>query len=670
MTVPTTEASIYANSLRDGQARIIMGLDYPCWTAQFHDDFSDALDPINYRFSMQALNAGGEGPLVEDGKLKIRSFRSDLGGPPPFEWVCTRSHVLPRDPDLAFQIIINATFPVDDPRYDTGFIIGTLNGEFGPGSDIKVIQHGFATSPNYITPAPIIIYPPDVYSSAADEGVDPLVNASNAAHEYKIEWRPNGTPKLKIFLDSVEVYSGDGERPYYVAFGIEWTTVAVRDGSPVQVLDGTNTLLEINDFVVDELDSEGFESRTYPDWTTANAGGTTFDNTAEGERVTVDSQTWAIVPTKLISSWQVSKGINQNAATFALNLAVDILNLDSIQWPHYEGRDLLIDTKIDSASWKRQISAKIELPASSVSEDGVPSLTLSGRCRVMTKMDDAVQFTAVASDTVKVGVYTSITFQFLFEESVALANVLAGDVLGDIDTDINAPNIGVESLTDAGQNLLTNVVEWADRLVQELWVKYATSGSSKYGTLVVNVWDTTPKTAYAFTTANGSAARLTNDARRPGRIAYNPNTARAGLLTETTIPSQGAAGYTAYPVFPYPSYRSRFSDSIAYANIYAIENTTSFPKQGGVGALFGGIAQRRWHREISSKRRCEITTRFHDWVEPGDCFTFEGDNLIDVHDDEVWKVEDIEIRGDSSGITFTITGGTTDIIGALTRGGY
>src|SRR5690606_1870817 len=112
-----------------------------------------------------------------------------------------------------------------------------------------------------------------------------------------------------------------------------------------------------------QLGSEGFESRTYPQWAFAGDDHTDIDTAVEGEMFTHNGETCVIVPARWVKeiTWQRGTEGAEDRAT--VTVTDDMVNgLDSQRWL---GRSLYIDTRVvapsgDTSAWRRQSAIYID----------------------------------------------------------------------------------------------------------------------------------------------------------------------------------------------------------------------------------------------------------------------------------------------------------------------
>ena len=637
--IPTgADLAVYNDSRRAEERRVVMEVSAPHWPGKFEDTFSGLIDLTNYRTSML-------GTQPSDGEVKSYGAR-------PWEYWLTREHVLPRDLSLPFYIETEATFPQEDPVYDTGIIIYGVDGPFGVPSDpMRIIQHGSVTVPNFAGDARIMTtgFIPDLSGSS-----DLVIPFDGYPHVYRLEWRPAATDNLELYIDAVKVFDTEnGVRPFGVLFGIPWS-ISDPQATPLGEPGDIATLMEVHRFEVDELDSGGHDSPIWPGWTSENDGATGADDAGPGERFDDDGKTWAILPLS-ITDMGTNQGISVSEDTFNLTVPAD-------DWPYYEGREVLIDTRVSAggsdAGWKRQIAGVIEKVDDTETERRARLFTLSGRATLYVAMDDVVHQTYINAAGPVPGANVEhpdgggFTFSRVFRSILSIASALSGRVLNG---DIDAPDIVPLGLNTGTTDLGQQVDEWTDRLVQERWVRYRTSGDAKHGELVVNLFDTEAGDSYEFHRDNTIAISRDSDTRNmPGQVQYQPNLPR-GPQTEWWI--IGLPGVACYPSAPYPAHAKVVEDSIAYANSLAVGTIVNFPDREG-DPRPGGIAKHRLYALLAQGRRITVQAKNHDWIEPGDTIEWQGKD---------WIVSDIRKSWTRDGLISRADCFSADVLSVLRR---
>jgi len=670
MAVPAGgEIAIYDSPTKEHQWRLVLGLDYPAWTAQKSETFGSALSFIDW-WHTQYLK---EAPDVSGGSLNFRSY-----GGPLRELVVSRPHWFPTtNAGIGFVCTVNATFPVvGDPVYPPGIYIGGMGPSVPEPSAfvgfeddaMHVIQLGGAHN-NGAQNGKIVI------TSGGQQIMTPFSN-DGGSHEYEIEWDPDGSPKLTVRYDGGTIGTSSPDYPpRYVAFGGIWqaTDFANPEGilPPLGTVDAPVTVLRVHDVTVGQHAADGFESISYPAWTSANAGGT-LDTAADGERFALDGMTWAKLPQTNIASIQVSRFRESQADT----MSVQLHSNDALDLSRAANRPILLDTRVSDEStftaWKRQGCFIVERW-----ERKDDQVTLQCRDRPSHKLDTFISRTYLSVDPTidvlgELDVDIDLTFTQVFEDLIDVSDAVAGDVLGATDRSINAPDVVPLALSSGGQSLLPVLNEWSDRMALEARRAYATSGTNRYGGWLVYAWDHGSGTAgYEFTGRGGTGsdviegqARLLVDMMEgPGGVFYRPDNPVFNEVNKSPVSLIPRVG--AFPTWPWPPEGRVLNDSLAYVGSISYLPTVSWFTEDGT-IVNGGVAWLRYRRENLRRKRIQLTVVGHDWLEPSDEIGLNdptGTGVVTA--DGGWMVEDVNIRIGDGMIISTFHAHTTDLDAAV-----
>ncbi len=698
MTVPAGgEIAVYNSAVKTQQARVAVGLDYPLWDADKSDTFGSALDPVDWWYTQY----GSSSPLVSGGDLLLRAY-----GGPPREVVISRPHWMPSDPNQAFKIAFNATFPLTDPKYPMMITIGG-------------VQDG-----NRITVDPLTLMQPgtndfsNVYASVADldhiHYSPPLIRPPNnfdgaqASVLYELEYDPLKAVNaniLRFLVNSAEIWARDsalvgdaegGLQPRYIAFGYAWPPRNDRGtNTPGAVLgseDTPVTLLQVHDFAVTQLGAEGHETRSYPGWTSANAGGTTIEDSAEGERFEEDGETWALIPINQVDQISVSRARAASSDSFRVQLfGPDQTDPDTLTnifvGDRMQGRSMLIDTRIgDGASsetftaWKRQMAGVIETHDVAGGAGVVPTIELGGRDLPTSKFDTFIDRSYIEGAAVEAVQATNVGYSVraIVEDLAEVADIVAGGVLGATDRDINMPFIRPTGLSSVGQSLLSVATELIDVLADESYRRFTISGDGRYGRFEVNAWTHgTGSAGYTFSSEGASTARdgrtvvgarlLLTSRDGVGQVQYHqdhPNIDPSMLQSTWT----GMPGLGNYPARPWPPDARISHQSLGWAGRIALgELQESFDQSDA--AVKGGFPRLRYARENAGRRRLVMVVSGHDWLEPAvDEIALDDPDFTGVATTETWIVDAVQLTWRGGELLTEVTAVTQDWVEAIRTG--
>lgn len=686
MAVPAGgEIAIYNADAKEHQWRLISGLDFPAWTAEKSETFSGALDSGDF-WHTQFLQSA---PDVSGGSLNIKSYGSPLR-----ELVVTRPHWFPTtDIDsIGYKATVNATFPLTgDPVYSPMIIFGSIgpsavkdeNLYLGHLDDaLHVVQLGEAFKPGAVGPGGEIIR-----TSFGGRGFP--VGNDGLSHEYEVEWDPDGSPKITVRIDGVErntTSSVSLRPPRYISFGGMWQSTEEASPDKIKGVPGSGknpplgtpdnpvTVLKIHDITVTQHAAEGYETRSYPGWTSANAGGD-IDDAVDGERFALDGETWAKIPQANIEDISVSRLRTGGPDTISVRLRSG----DSFVPSRMVNRPLLLDTRVSDevtfTAWKRQGCFIIERVES---EDD--TIIVTGRDRPSKKLDTffSKTYLSVNLSTDQSGerdVDEDLTWTEVFEDLIAVSDAVQGDLLGPTDKTVFAPELSPAVLSTGGQSLLPTMDEWTTRLVMESFRKYATSGTNRYGGWRVYSFVHGSGTGgYTFTGRGGTGSSvvaggnrlITDSAQGPAAVYYrNDNPVQPGTVNDfiSAVPVLGN-----YPIHPWPPEGRVLDDSISRTvGIAGLLLSPLTPWRDENGAdVNGSISFFRYRRENLQMRKIQLTVSGHDWLEPTDEITFndpDGTGILTATGS--WVVEDITLTIGNGTIISVFTAHTSDLDAAL-----
>ncbi len=676
------EIAIYNSSIKRMENRIAVGLDYPVWDADKADSFAAALERKDWMFTQFS---GGSGPEVTGGNMNIRVF-----GQPPKEFAITRPHWFPTDPNQAFELEINMTFPQTDPKYPSVVMFGAIDLALASYNDMLLIQqpgtNDFSSLINNSAEGD------EIFISHQGEVWTHQFDGSQVTHEYIVQWDPQKNVNANIFrflVDGVQERVADptDKGPFFVQFGFVWPNLVDRDKKKVAAVlgspeAGAQTVLQVHDITVRELGAEGHETRVYPGWTFVNAGGD-LDTAADGERFALDGETFAKLPQQNLVQATVDRG-RVRSDTFKLQLSgPDPDDPETLQ-NRFKGdrflkRPLLIDTRVANdagtfTAWKRQIAAVIEEFDTAVGPDGAPQIMLSGRDIPSHKADTFISrtFTDVGSvDGIDGG--TSVTVDFVLERLVDISDIVSGFILGATAKSIFAPAIVVQSISTGGQSLLPVLTSLADTVVQEYWRDYSVTGTQRYGRHRVNTHTFGSGTpGYTFvgrggTGANSSIKGSIRESRREGfgQVFYRqdlPKNKQTAMFTLNSLPI-----VSRFPNASYPPDARVLNDSIAWSDDAGAGLFVSFKNKANTNVI-GTIASFRWRRENSYRRVLDLEVVGHDWVEPcEDEIAWDDPDHTGLPVTETFVVDHVSVKISRSRIISSIKAYTSDPINAIIR---
>jgi len=674
MAVPAGgEIAIYNDVEKTSEHRLILGLDYPALTAQKQELFAGALDPEDFWFTQT-----GGAPDVSGGTLNFELFGGALR-----QLVITRPHWFPTD-DRAFQIAFGVQFPTDDPVYSPVVLIGGLDAEFGALDEpLRLVQLGSAA--RGVTTSDI----GKIYVDHNANFLPPVVD-DKANHDYVLEWDPDGTPQTRITKDASEIYTSNlSNRPYYVAFGFIWPTQDLTgiDSPPDEGTPGSpKVTMKISDLTISSFGGDGYESRTYPGWTSANAGGN-IDTAIDGERFSLDGETWAKVPTSNTNEIRVRGGRATNNQFDTLDVGlVGPEDGDPETTPNIftnnrvVNRNIFLDTRgTDSAAastaWKRQFAGVV-----TQAEWKGDSLSLSARDRPMDRLDSFISkgYTSLAAVTELLegeleGIELNFTIDQILDDLVDVSDAVAGGVLGATATQIRGINTQPLSIGTGGQSLLGTFLQWCERLGHECWRKYTVTGAERYGQIRVNQWTLTGSSGYTFR-GKGASGGNTNLTKRvtitedrqavPGQVYYRNDTP---VVEELNLDVSYLPVLGLYPQGgAYPPNNRVLNDSFGMLTGFGLTSLQQFHDKDD-NLTTGGIGPVRWSMEAARGRIAEFEVHAHDWIEPVDIVAIDDPDDTGLETTEVWVVDNrtLIIRG--STMTTTVQCMTGDYLKAIRR---
>lgn len=674
------EIAIYQSPIRSLEYRIIVGLTDPQWTAQrlvsFAGAAESALDPASVMFSPM-----GGGPRVDgSGNLMRRGY-----GQVPWEWVSSRRLNFPNDESKPFAVEASIKFPVADPIYPQVFVVQgveTRDQQSGPAA--LLVQQGSAYSiGDHIGKIAL-------WGSGYPDGSAPWFEIANdmAAHELRVEWDP-AQSLCTLRWDGTVIHESDNY-PYEVSPPRMWgigslvenprKLIEAAGGHAANALvDGygynanpaliNNAPLMLVDYVSVEEFGSGYEAEAWPGWTDANSGGTTFDNADPAERVSIDGVTWAILPSWVVANLNCGGPSREGAATLNLELTtLGNTGVDRFQASErWVGRPIIIDTRmtdevLGSTSWKRLGMYTVQ----NFSLNGT-TLSLTGTDRVMARMDTPLPYSWEGEDPeagVSVGsllaVRRGLNLTEIGEDVVAVVDAWAGGPLGATSTQIQMPGFIPRVLDNPGISMLEWYLSLCDRLVQETWVNYRTSGAMRYGQLWTNLWGDGSLTLPSWTFYGKGGAgpadivppgpHLHGTGRQPGMVHYRPNNpleeiAPEGYIQNDLTRSLYDTNLTAtFPMVPYPDNGAVLEDSMAeLSRAFEISPLIPWPDVNGDPHV-GSIAYPRYLQTRQASRTIEFDVFNHDWFEVGEVIAIDDPDGRGITDDETWVISSVGYR--------------------------
>lgn len=674
MAIPAAaQLDIYDRAVKEHQSRIAITMGPRMWTAEIDENFATALDPAEFWYTQ----FGGDAPIVESNTLKFRQF-----GGPNREQVVTRKHWLPEATNLAFQIDIFINFNTLDPVYPQVVTVGGLEQDFGVENEcMRVIQRGSGHVGGGI--GNIFIDGAGVIETVAQSRAN-----DQSTHKYTVRWDPDaaggpGAEKLTVLYDDVIQHesSADGVavQPRYISLGMIQSTreEAVPLGTPAAPW----TTMLIDRIHIFES-GDGYETQTFPVWTTTNLGND-IDTAADGERFTQDGVQWAKLPVDAVQAWVVQGGRDVTADTCRITLAApDPDNPETIpnrfQGDRWRSRTLTVDTRIidddgNATDWQRQICAIVD-----DEEDDGENVLVIARERPMRRLDTFISRSYLnvapgSTDGEIEGTNIGFLIADILTDIMEVSDIVAGGLLGNVSTDILAPDVLPLSMSSGGNSLLSVFVEWCDRLVLECWRRYRTTGAERYGQVRVNLWTFGTGTAgYTFAgrgatdsyeNAVGIALReRTRDGT--GQAFYRQETPAFGppLQSLEFLPTVGQ-----FPTAAYPPDGRVINDSLAYIETLGLSVLLGFPDADDVDQP-GGIARHRFRRENQQQRVVTIRAEGHDWVEPTDEIAVDDPDGTGLASTETWIVSNRTLRYADARLTIEIEAVAQDWVSAIIRG--
>lgn len=666
MTAPTgAEVAIYQARTRTQQTRVIVGLTEPQWTASVTESFGSALSAANLMYS----DTQGGPPVTSGGELLIRGY-----GGPPFEWVQSRRGWFPFDTTKAFKVEAVISFPQADPVYPQVFIVGSLEHQFGNEYEAcTVVQQGSAITLSHGPGAVGRIF---IHGAGDLDDVGQAYDSSN--HTLLVEWDPDavggpGAEMLTIKWDG-NLIRETSDVPLLAAAPTYWQAgfvhpVVVEDdyGAESPIVEGLGdptpvTLMKVASVTVAE-DGNGYEAAAWPAWTSANAGGTTFDNSAIGERVAIDGVTWARFPNAYVKPNACDGASREGVPALRLTLSnlqsngVDrFQDVDVRKWI---GRPVIIDTRMANdagtlTAWKRLGMFKIHDCTLNATE-----LVLTGVNWVMSRVDTplAKSWSDETPDASAAGpddaVNTGFTFQQIVENVIDLTDSLAGGPLATTDVQVYAPPTLPRALDNPGISCQQWLLSLADRLVQEVWIKHTTSGTGRYGQFRWNLWTFgTGTPAWTFYGRGGASVSdilpggptLIQTGRGPGKTFYRQDNPLPGDFVSSII---DLSLFAHFPVGQsYPENSGLLEDSLSEQSSAGVHPQIAFPDANG-DDVFGGIANFRYLQERATCRRVEFDVINHDWMEVGDEIAISDPDGRGLTTAETWVISSVKYTWDA-----------------------
>ena len=682
------EITVYNATDKSAQARVAVGLNYPLWGADKTDTFGSALDPVDWWYTQY----GRDAPLVSGGDLLLRMF-----GGPPREVVISRPHWMPSDPNQAFKIAFNMTFPVADPKYPAMVTVGAVDPDFDDvlREPLRLVVPG---SNDFSSAFPSADTDHIFWSSSGVSNDN--FDGTQTSHLYEIEWDPTlavNATKLRFLIDSVEKQVADvTAQPRYIAFGYAWPIRNARGTTtPGAVLgsEGTpTTVMQIHDFAVTQLSAEGHETRVWPGWTSANAGGTTIEDSAEGERFEEDGETWALIPIAQIEQIEVRRARGVSSDSFSVRLlGPDQTDPDTL--PNiFAGdrmlrRPVLIDTRIgDGASsetftaWKRQIAGVIETHDVSGGTGKVPMVAISGRDLPTYKFDTFISRAYIdGGGTIGAveAANTGFTLELIVGDLGEVADIVAGYILGDTDRQINMAAILPAYLSSGGQSMLPFALELIDVVGDEVYRDYTISGTGRYGRLRINAWEIGQGVAgYTFSSQGASTARdgrtvlearlMLTSRHAVGQVNYRQDGPNIDPAEFNFI--QGTPGSGRYPMYPYPPHARITDQSLAWGGKWATSGLLPSKDQADANVI-GGIPHLRYARENVGRRTLVLRLSGHDWLEPAvDEDALDDPDFTGITTAETWVCDAVNLTWRGGELLTEATFVTQDWIEAIRTG--
>ncbi|KKN54445.1 hypothetical protein LCGC14_0592430 [marine sediment metagenome] len=399
------------------------------------------------------------------------------------------------------------------------------------------------------------------------------------------------------------------------------------------------------------VDGTAYETRVWPGWTSVNAGGG-LDDAVVGERFDLDGETWAKLPN--LRSLTVVGGRDQQSDSLTVLLAggdpADPSNANVFQGSfatgmlqdRMGGRPILIDTRVlrddaTATAWKRQIAGIVEDVSTALEENGATTITITGRDRMSVKLDVEISrsYIAVAGDATRdtpALVNAGFDLDSILQDIVDLADLMwTGDVLGATDTSINTSVDIQPDILTVGPNLLAATTSLADESGFEMWRRYTTSGTGRYGELVIARWTLGPEHGIASDVygpfprflINGPGATEANNARnirlaesRTGGVGHVSVHSDSMLNSTNNLSALGGEpGPADFPMLPYPPSARELRTSLPYGGVIGFATVFWKLRDQFGNVHLGGTGLSRYRRENVNRRAVTVTIEGHDWVE-------------------------------------------------------
>lgn len=654
MATPTGgDATIYGAKAKRHELRFVVGFTERYWESAFSATFGSDVSPSDWRTTQW----GGRSVQVSGGRALFNAY-----GGPTREELITREHAYPRE-DLATKTTIVGKVLEADPVYGPMFCVGGIDGIFGVESNpLWVFQQGSADTAE---PAHYGQYAANVMASIHAYSYD------TSDHTWEVLWDPNGSPKLTVKRDSSTIASSSDEgyavRPRFVQLGVVRGVTKDETGNLVEGLGTPDvpTLIMSIDSVTVEENGDGYETRTFPAWSTANAGATSASNAAVGERWTEDGVQWAKMPLNMIKSgggWGSSR-----RGVIRPSLTLSVAGGDSGDYgeDRWIGRTIRVESRYVNDAESSQTSWRClgVLTVEDVEEDddGV-RLTLIDRVAGRFDVPMARSYVGEDADGSALGTIEASNVGYslgeIIEDMLDVADTHAGGLIPTTDRRVNMPVIFPSTLNSAGDSLLSVAQAVCDRVVQQMCTRYTTSGWGKYGGLMVNVWDLGTGTAgWTFQGRGGTSGgsmvvppgyRLMRSGRGPSQVFYrndNPNIL-GELRSQNTLPLAGV-----FPTGAHPSVGRELDDSMALSQTNdGFSTQTAFPSddEDAIDRL-GGPAYLRWWKETLARRRVSFSIYGHDWMEVGDEIAINDPDGRGITTAETWVIDSVTYTLDGDG---------------------
>lgn len=380
-----------------------------------------------------------------------------------------------------------------------------------------------------------------------------------------------------------------------------------------------------------------------------------------------NNETWAIIPANKLESFQVRRTRAGMGDDFSISLMDD--GGDGFDTQRWNERPVLIDTKVGTAAWKRQIAG---YALSYVVARTPTSLKVSvrGKCIATYRLDTFLNRSYYGADSVGDNVEldaVNIGYNIgeIIDDLIEVSNAMHGSPLGNLDTTIQAISIIPYNISTGGHSLLQVFTTLFDQCAQEYWLAYTTSGSSQYGNIIGNAWDLGSGTAdHTFALEEAIDWRLVEDVEAaPGQVSYRQNflvddySGRYSILMQ--LPTTGTS-----PTLPYPVKAPVLTDSLSFAKSNQVTAFQVLLDENGSNYI-GGVAPLRMRLEATGRRMATFTVVAQDWLEPSDevAVTSAPGQLSG----ETWVVDSLEISGSADSLTTRVVARTSDWLNAILR---